>query len=176
MLELFSSEKIDWFWRVALAHSVIFFLFMLGLISFSIPMSGAVRPFFILMAIYYWAINRPTLIHPFFVFIYGIIFDSVLGFPIGIHSLLFLTVQWVIKRQRSFFLGQTYLVVWMGFAMTSLSVVLIEWLFFSVIAETWLNIKPMFFSFLITVLSFPIGTLIFIAVHRILPVKQKSYF
>lgn len=175
MFDFFSQEKIDWFSRVLLAQVVIFFLFMLGLVSFSIPMSGEVRPFFILMALYYWAIYRPSLLHPFFVFIYGIIFDLILGFPLGIHAVLFLLVQWVIKSQRLFFMGQTYLVVWIGFSLTVLSVLSVEWIFFSALAGAWLNLTSILTGFVMTSLLFPLITLMFIVVHKILPVTQKPY-
>lgn len=176
MPDVFSSEKIDWFWRVSLAQFFIFCLFMLGLVSFSIPMSEKIRPLFFLIAIYYWAIYRPGMIHPFFIFVYGIVFDLVLGFPVGIHALLFLTVQWIIKTQGVFFTGQTYLVVWLGFAVTVLSVLTAEWLFFSVFAGTLMGVTTMLISFVMTCLLYPLITAIFMMIHRILPVTQKPYF
>ncbi len=175
MVELFSPEKINWLWRVLIAQAIVFSLFMLGLISFSIPMSGEVRPFFILMALYYWAIYRPSLLHPVLVFFYGLVFDLVLGFPVGIHAVLFLLVQWVIKSQRLFFMGQTYLVVWIGFSLTVLSILSIEWFFFSALAGSWLSLKTITLTFLMTSLLFPLVTFFFIMAHKILPVTQKTY-
>ena len=165
---------LDWFWRLFLAQSVIFILFVMSLISFSLPMSDENRPYFILMAIYYWAIYRPTLILPIFVFCMGLVFDLVVGFPLGLHSILFLLVQLVIRNQRLFFMGQTYLVVWMGFTLTCFLVLTSEWLFFSAKTGEWVTLKPIVSSFLLTLLSFPLVTLLFISVHRLLPVAPKS--
>lgn len=175
MFDFFSSENIDWFWRVSVAQIFIFFLLLLGLISFSIPMSGEIRPFFILMALYYWSIYRPSLLHPFVVFLYGFIFDIVLGFPLGLHSILFLVIQWVIKSQRLFFMGQTYLVVWIGFTVTTFSALLIEWIFFSVLSAGFVPYSAMINNLVITVFLFPLVSYFFILMHRFLPIAHKPF-
>lgn len=175
MFDFVLFEKIDRLWRLCFAQSVVLFLSIINMISFYLPMTGEIRPYFILMAVYYWTIFRPTLLHPVILFFIGIIFDLVAGFPLGIHAVLFLLTQWVINTQRLFFMGQTYLVVWIGFALTCLSVLIIEWFFFSALAMHWINIKPVISSFIVTILLFPVITLLFISVQRLLPVVPKSH-
>lgn len=175
MSDFNSLEFLDWLWRILLAQGMIFLLFIAGMISFALPMTDQVRPYFIIMAIYYWAVYRPTLMHPLEVFAFGVVYDLVLGFPIGGHAILFLLVQWVIRNQRLFLLGQTYLVVWIGFILTCVSVYLSEWLFYSAFEQTWLSATPMMMSVLVTILVFPLASLLFIGVHRFLPVAPNAH-
>lgn len=175
MFNLNSLEIIDWLWRILLAQGMIFFLFIADMISFALPMTDQVRPYFIIMAIYYWAIYRPSLMHPLQVFAFGVIYDIVLFLPIGGHAILFLLVQWIIRNQRLFLLGQTYLVVWIGFVLTCAAIFLSEWLFYSGVEQTWLSVTPIISSALVTILVFPLISLLFIGVHRVLPVAPKAH-
>ena len=167
-------EKFENFPRFLFAHSIIFFLFVFSLINLSLPLTGQIRPFFILMAIFYWSMHRPNMIHPLLLFVYGIAFDLILNFPVGLHAILFLLVQWVIKTQRAFFMGQPYLVVWICFACTCFSVFAIEWIFFSVISSMLLNLTPVLSSFLLTVLMFPPVSLFFMLINKMLPLTPSS--
>lgn len=175
MSDFTSFEKINWFWRLSIAQSIIFILFMMGLVSFSLPLTEQIRPYFILIAIYHWTIYRPTLLHPILIFGIGFIFDLILAWNLGLHSILFLLVQWIIGKQRLFLLGQTYLVVWIGFALTCLSVIAFEWLFFSAVAGSWqAGISPLV-SCIATILLYPLVSLLFISVQRLLPAVPHSH-
>lgn len=160
--------------RYSLAYAFLAFLFFVGLVSLSIPMTESVRPYFFLMAVYYWAIYRPSLMPSFVIFASGLLYDLVLGFPVGLHAVLFLSVYLIIKNQRSFFLGQSYFIGWLGFLMTCLSVQMIEYLFFSLRLGSVLSLFPLVGNFLISALFFPLISLIFILLNRILPLAPKS--
>ena len=174
MIDFFSFERLGWLWRLFIAQCVTFILFMMSLTSFSLPMTGQVRPYFILMVIYYWAIYRPTFIPPVVVFFIGLFFDFLSGFPMGIHAILFLAAQWVIRDQRLFLMGQPYIMVWIGFALTCLFVYALEWGAFSLMNQSLLSVVPVLGSFSISILLFPLITLLFILVHRLLPVASHT--
>lgn len=171
MDETFSVHS---FLRYSVAYGFLLILFVLNLISFSIPLTELLRPYFILMAIYYWAIYRPDFIPPLVLFVLGVLYDLVLGFPIALHAILFLTVQWIIKNQRLFFLGQSYVSIWLGFILTCFSVLTLEFIFFSFLAHSFLDIKMIIGNLFVTVLGFPLITLFFILINRLLPLVPKS--
>ena len=168
------SEGLDWLWRISLAQTLILVLFFIGVISLSQPLADEVRPYFLLMAVYYWAIYRPTLLHPLQIFIFGLLFDILLALPVGGHAFLFLFVHWVIQHQRLYFLSQTYLVVWIGFALTCFSICVLEWLIYSALKQNWLPLIPILSTFVVSVLVFPVVSLLFVGVLRILPVAPHS--
>ena len=175
MVDFLSSEKLSLYSRLGIAHAVIFFLFLLGLISYSIPFSDATRPYFIIISIYFWAIYRPTLLPIAYVFILGLLFDFILNYPVGLHALLFVAVQWGIRDQRLFFLGQPYMIVLIGFAFTCFAVLLSEWLFFSLLLGRGGDFNSVIYGTLISTLIFPIVTLLFNMIYRILPPAPQPH-
>lgn len=171
-----SYEFLDWFWRLSVAHITTLSFLFLSLISFSFPITDTVRPYFILIIIYYWSINRPTLIPPVLIFLIGIFYDLILGLPIGFHAIVFVAINWIVKNQRLFFMGQPYVIVWLGFVFTTLATLVFEYLFFSILSTQWLDITPLLNSFIITSICFPFMTLILILVHRMLPDISTSLY
>ena len=170
----FSAEQLSWLGRILLAQCVSVFLIFMNVISFSIPYAGEVRPFFVLMAIYYWAIYRPTLIPPVLTFIIGVLLDLLAGFPVGLHAILFLILQWAVSDNRVFLMGQPYSMVWLGFGLTCVGFVFLEGLFFLAYIGGLPSLQVVLSSIALSVLLFPLITLLFIAAHRILPTTLKT--
>ena len=175
MNDFLSSENISWLWRVGLAHGLILFLFLLGVTSFGFSFDETVRPYFFIICIYFWSIYRPTLMSPVYVFILGLLFDILLGLPLGLHALLFVVLQWGIRDQRLFFLGQPYMIVWIGFAFTCFTMMSAEWLFFSIISEGVHDFQKVIYGTVISTLIFPLITLLFNVIYRILPSVSQTH-
>ncbi|MEM6781715.1 MAG: rod shape-determining protein MreD [Pseudomonadota bacterium] len=94
------SERFEWVWRFLLAHTVTLSLFFLALVSFAIPYAGQVKPYFLLMPIYFWSIYRPALVPPLFLLLIGVMFDLISGQSyLGLTAFILLAAQWVIKDQ-----------------------------------------------------------------------------
>ena len=176
MTEPLFNRHFDWFWRVSLAQFITFIFFIANIVSFSMPEAVLVRPYFILIAIYYWSIYRPTFLSPLFIFILGLLYDLILAYPLGLHSIIFIAVQWIVISQRLFFLGQSYMAVWLSFACLLFGVSGVEWLFFCFYLGSIVSFKAVFFSFLVTFFILPLMTTILVLAHRILPSESRSYF
>lgn len=175
MTDLFSIEKFDWLWRVLIAHAFVLFLLLVDISNLSISFLFQAKPFFLSMAIYYWAIYRPTLIHPFLIFSYGLIIDLIFSYPLGFHSVLFLVVQYFLKNQRLFFLGQPYLIFWIGFSITLAVMIFVEWLFFSIVSQSSLNFQFLIINYLASVFVFPLASLVFLGIHKLIPINTKKH-
>ncbi len=176
MIDFFSFENIRTYSRLALAHGFIFILFLLGVISYSVSSPDVVRPYFIVMALYFWSIYRPTLMSPAYVFALGLLFDFILNYPVGLHALIFVALQWIIRDQRLFFLGQPYFIAWIGFAFTCFSVLALEWGFFSLVSNIMFDYELVLWGSLVSILSYPLVTLLFHMIYRILPPVTQSHF
>lgn len=174
MKNFFSDNSFDWVWRVCVAQIFNTALFFLSLVSLYLPETGSIRPYFIVMLIYYWTTHRPSLLPPVFIFFIGLVYDFALSFPIGFHSALFLLMQWVLHKQRLFFMGQTYLVSWIGFCLTCFIVLSIEWAFFSIYSQSYINLIPLFQSLVLTAFLFPLIAILFKQIQKILPVSNQA--
>lgn len=158
-----------------LAHSVIIFLMLMNFVSLSVPYAGDFKPFFLLMAIYYWAIYRPTLVPIAYVFALGIIVDLQSGLPVGLSALLLVLCKAIVQRQRAFLMGQPYVTVWIGFGVISLLQSLIMWCVVSLQVWALMPIVPAVVAAGFSILLFPLISLILLGVHRLIPLQTGPY-
>jgi len=156
------------FGRFMATFAVLFCLLVLSAFPFKIGHFGEIRPSFILMAIYYWAIMRPSTLPPAAAFAVGIVVDLMGAFPLGLNALTFVVVQWVTRAQRKFLLGQSFVVIWMGLMLVTLGAGLLQWLLYSVF--NWhfdlSSIIPILMSVVMTSAIFPLIVLPLSAFNR----------
>lgn len=169
------TEKWDWLWRLVFAQCICLLFFFFDLVNFSLPLMGEIRPYLLLMAIYYWAIFRPTLLPALWIFTLGVLYDVVSGFPLGLHSVLFLVVQYIVRGQRLYLMGQPFTLIWLGFVITCSLVALCEWVFFSALNVQFMPFMPGVFSFLLSAVVFPFIQMILLFNHRLLPESHEHY-
>ncbi len=155
--------------RLSVAHGLTFALFLLTLCSFSIPHTGQVRPFFLLMAIYYWSVFRPTLVPPSAAFGMGLLVDFLSGLPGGLTAGLLVAVQWIVRGQRRYLMGQSYVVLWTGFAMVAFGTAAAQWAVFGLLRLSWPPVEPILAGAGLSVLLFPPVVVVLQRVHRLLP-------
>jgi rod shape-determining protein MreD len=175
MSDLLFTKKIEQFARLFAAYIHIIFLFFLDVISFSLPGIAETRPFFFLMAVYYWSIFRPTLMPPSIVFISGIMLDIISGIPVGVSSFILLTVGWVISTQRTYLMSQSYLVIWFGFFLTCIPTYIFNWGVISLIRGEIIPVMPSVASAVLSIFIFPVITIFLVMSHKLLPVDSKHY-
>lgn len=166
-------ETLSWTLRFVFAQIVIVLVLALSVTSFSIPVTGEVRPHFLLAAVFYWAVYRPTLMPPWYIFILGLIMDTLSNLPLGMNALILVVVHWVVRSQRVYLMGQSFFGLWMGFAVTAFLCASAQWSLFSLITRMLVPAGPSLAGAGVTILLFPLISLLLIAVHRVLPVASK---
>ncbi len=172
MSQLAIFDFLNWSVRLALAQLVTFVLLMLNVSSLSLPHAGDLKPFFLLMVVYYWSIYRPTVMPIAYTFILGILIDLLSDMPVGVSALILMIVQIIVLKSRLFLMGQPFIMVWLGFGIVSFAYALLSWFLLTLInfvifpKETFVQVL---IAGLLTALIFPLVTLVLQAVHRILP-------
>lgn len=147
----------------------IFLLFILNLVAVSHPFPAEIKAPLFLMAIYYWSIYRPTLLPLWLVFIAGCLFDLISGYPLGLNALVFVMAQWFISTQRRFLTGQSFVMIWLGFAMLALLSGIVQWAVFGLFSAVWLPPGGALLSVLLGVTIFPVVCIILHITHKVLP-------
>lgn len=175
MFHFFSSDSVDWAAKMFLAHSVIILLMFMNVVSLSMPYAGEFKPFFLLMAVYYWAIYRPTLIPIAYVFALGILMDLLSGLPVGLSALLLVLCKAIVQSQRAFLMGQPYVTVWIGFALISLVHIILLWMAISLQAWAFMPITSVIVAAGFSILLFPLISLILLGVHKLLPLQTGPH-
>lgn len=172
MAAAFDSDSLQNGWRLGVAHGMILLLAVLDLISFSMPYAGNVRPFFLLVGVYYWAVYRPTLMPPWYVFALGLMTDILSGLPVGLSAFVLVCVQWIVRSQRLYLMGQSFLGMWMGFGVTCLIVAAMQIILFSVVTQSLPPVAPALASVGLSVCLFPAISLALVGTHRLLPASS----
>lgn len=153
---------------------LIFLLLVLSNFPFKFGNFGEIRPSFMLMAVYYWAIMRPSTLSPLATFIVGIAFDLMGNFPLGLNAMTLVLAQWLTKSQRKFLLGQSFIVIWMGLALVSFGAGILQWLFYSAFYQHFdlLALRPILMSVIMTAAVFPLIVLPLAAFNKSLAERQ----
>jgi rod shape-determining protein MreD len=142
------------------------FLVMLNVLPLPIPFAGAISPFLVLAAVYYWAIFRPDLLPPAAVFVVGMLYDALGGGPFGLGTLFLLVAHTIVIRQRRFFHGKSFFVMWWGFIFVATGFALANWAAVFVMAGQLVAPAPGAARLLLTIAFYPCLTWLLLRIHR----------
>lgn len=159
-------NKLDQAGRNLAPLSVTLMLVLTGMVPSYLPNYDRVAPSLALMAVYYWAIHRPDLLRPSAAFAVGLLQDLLSGAPLGMNALVFVLIHQGVVRQRRFFLANSFLLLWWGFALIVLGAMFIQWIAYSVLSLKLLAMDAALFQALLTLSLFPLFAWLFIRVHR----------
>lgn len=159
--------------RLMVPHLLLLALLLLNVVALPLLPTGAVKPQFVLMAVYYWAIYRPTLLPPSFCFMIGLLMDVLSGMPPGINALVLVMTQWLVRDQRRFMMGQPYSTIWAVFGLVSVLAICAQWGMYGLVHMHWSPLLPVLSGALISLFLFPFITLLLVAAHRMLPVASR---
>jgi rod shape-determining protein MreD len=155
-------QKFDHLVRSCAPFFLSLVLVVLSVIPTHIPVYMEVAPILPLVSIYHWAIYRPNLLPVFAVFILGLLQDIMVGTPIGLYTLVFLTVYGIVTSQRRFFTGKSFLLYWLGFAAIAMLASFESYFLGSVWNGIILDFNAAIFQYLILLGIFPTLAWIFL--------------
>lgn len=134
---------------------------LLSLIPFGLVSHWLVFPALALTAVYFWAINQPSLLPPAVIFMIGLAQDFFSGGPVGLWALVYLVAYASVLSQRNILYSQPFAVLWGGFLILSLVVGVLIWLVGSFYYSQVLNVGPIALQVLSTSLVYPIMSKIY---------------
>jgi rod shape-determining protein MreD len=138
-------------------------LLIAEMVPLHVPGLAEIAPLLPLAAIYHWTIYRPDLMPAPVVFLLGLLHDALTGLPLGASTLAFLLVHGIVLTQRRFFIGKSFAIHWLGFAMVGAVAMLLLWLTASALNGTLIQLRSGFFQYLSTVGWFPVLSWLFLA-------------
>ena len=159
--------------RLLAPQLFLFAIILLSVLKLPFPYAGSVRPALLLMIVYYWSIYRPTLLPPALCFCAGLAVDILSGAPLGLNALVLVAVQWLIASQRRFLMGQNYLMLWAVFALVGGLAALTQWALYGLINLHWTSLTLPAASVGLSLLCFPLMTIVLIGLHKLLPVPSR---
>ncbi len=171
----FSFRKAEHAARLLVPQILLIVLLLLNMASLPLPYADSIKTHFVLMAIYYWAIYRPTLIPPSLCFLIGLLMDVMGGFALGLNAMVLVIVQWLVRDQRKFLMGQPYIVIWAVFGLVALCSTLLQWALNGLSnGMQWPEPMPVIAGTMVSLFLFPLVTLVLVMAHRMLPTPSRS--
>lgn len=131
-------------------------LILMSVVPTHIPGFASVVPQLALMGVFHWTVFRPDLFPLLGVFAIGILQDALSGAPMGVNTIVYLTVYGVVLGQRRFFLGKSFFVEWLGFCIIAAGAALQSWLLLSAYYTHVMAPGPVLFQFLMSAGAYPV--------------------
>ena len=126
-----------------------------GLTPLGLPHMELVSPPLALMAIFYWSIFRADLVSMAGAFLIGLAIDLLSGGPLGLNALMLLLAHELGVSQRRVFLGSSFLVNWVAFALVVSAVILVGWAAISLLNWTLLPAMPRLAQWALSLALYP---------------------
>jgi rod shape-determining protein MreD len=167
-------EKAETLARFCVPYALIFFLWIIDMVSLNIPYLQDLQPSFTLMFLFYWSIYRPTLLPSWLIFLMGVILDLVSGFPVGLNAFLFIVIQRVILDQRKIFSGQPFWTVLFAYALVATIFYMAQFIIFGVLQGQFISVETIFGITLLSVVFFPVISLMLHLTHKVLPFENNQ--
>lgn len=108
-----------------------------------------------LIVVYFWVLKKPTALGNGHIFFAGLINDVIMGFPLGISSLTFLTTSFVASYIKNMSVHTTLTSDWFTFLFALLISNLIFGLLLSYFSEITFNIEEISYNTFFTLMIFP---------------------
>lgn len=124
---------------------------------------------FDIMVIFYWCLFKPQIMESWFLFLMGLLQDSLLGLPLGFHSLLYIVFGCYIIPLLASYITGSFLIIWSGFALFSSIIIICNWIIFSLFYSSLFNINTSLLQLSVTIALYPMIHYIFHFVHSLLP-------
>lgn len=131
-------------------------LVIIGAVPLRVPGLQNVAPWLPMIAVFYWALNRPDLMPPAAAFAIGLIQDILSGAPIGTNAAVFVLLHAGVQSQRPFLHNKSFAVIWFGFAVAAVAAALLVWLLVMAMTLSLVDGRAVLLQALTTIGCFPI--------------------
>lgn len=168
------SQKLDHWSRMLLPGGMTLLLFIIFLLP-HLGFAGMAYfpPQILMISIYYWTIFHPASMPFWFIFLLGLISDSLFMAPLGITSLTLILFRLLILSQQHFLMKESFWGIWLGFAVSMALTQLLQWAITSAYFLSLLPFGPMAMQWVFTVGLYPLAHLLFNVFYNYLPPPSK---
>ncbi|MBE6444639.1 MAG: rod shape-determining protein MreD [Alphaproteobacteria bacterium] len=116
--------------------------------------------------VYFWLQHRPDLFNLWSAFGIGIIEDLISASPLGSNVFEVLLMYLLVNSTSRLFNAKPFIVLWYGFMALSLITLFSRWLIVSIYYSHFLPLSVLFFSYLVTIVLYPLLSLLMAAVQN----------
>jgi rod shape-determining protein MreD len=117
--------------------------------------SGEITPSFTLICIFYWGVYSPGALPYSFLFMLGLLQDALGGTPLGISSVIYLGMAYVLHAQRRLMGQALFGTIWMGCMLFTAMAALTQWGIMCLYSGIAYEIMPPLLRWVVTCIAYP---------------------
>lgn len=153
--------------RIASPYVAVVLLIILVRLPLRTDGLGLFMPFIGLAFVFYWSVHSREGVPAIALLVLGLLEDAVSGAPLGLSSIVLITVYAVLGNQQRFFVNKGFAAGWIGFAAIVLAVLAMVWLLWSFYEGRAMALLPLALSMLATIAVYPLLGLLFGRIHKL---------
>ena len=135
-------------------------LLLLSYVPLDFLLFSNIRPAVGIICVYFWMIHRPDLFNLLSVYVLALIDDIISNVPCGTNIFVLLIAYVILSNVLRFLVAKPFIVTWYGFAIVASVTFFAKWLILSVYYSQFLPFFIVFFSYLVTIVTYPFVSLI----------------
>ena len=139
---------------------------LLAAIPLHFPGAALVMPVFTLINIYYWNTFYAGALPLLFLFVLGILQDTLAGLPLGVSSFVNIVFALMLMRERHNFGKTVFGTMWLGFVSLSLLAFVLQWLIMSIYMAKLFPMSGLLLQWVSTCLAYPPVHLLLSRIYR----------
>lgn len=128
--------------------------------------NGDLAPAFTLICIFYWAVYLPGALPYSFLFILGLLQDSLSGMPLGISSFINMSMAFLLTSQRRLMGKTLFGTVWLTCAMLSALAFMAQWGAMCLYYSKPYDLGAPFLRWAVTCIAYPPSHLLLTQVYK----------
>jgi len=128
----------------------------------------SVTPALGLVALFFWALFRPSLLPPLLVFFIGLYHDLLSAGPLGLWTLTYLVFYGYFVERRTFYVGRTFQSLWFAFVVGVVIAGFVIWAVSSLFHYSLLSPVPVITQGLATMLVYPFWARVLMIFNRMI--------
>jgi len=168
------SERLEDIARYFAVYVLLSVFFIADIIALPSPFDWGMKIPFVVIAVYFWSIYRPTIMPAIIVFIIGLFIDILSGAPFGFNAVIYVVLQWAISDQRAFLSAQSFPMIWLIFALIYTLIMALQWFVTGLLNFSWAAITNILPDIGVALITFPLIMLILHMTRKILPNTKMS--
>ena len=133
---------------------------------------GSVTPIYEYAVVFYWCLFLPRSLPFWLIFLIGIVRDAILLSPIGISSIAFILLKWLVEKQHSKLSEKAFSIIWITYIIDITVVMLVKFVVLNIgfnYSYNFMNIVELFIKkWSITCILYPLMHLVFFMCRNIL--------
>lgn len=158
--------------RTVFPTATLFVLVLAMAIPVRVALPLPIAPALPVLALFFWLLYRPSAVPALAAFCFGLFHDILSGAPLGIHAIVYVVAHAAITTQRRFFVGKSFGVIWVGFAVVIVGSLALSWALASIYHATMLAPGDLVLQALVTICVYPFFAWLFLCCEASDPEKS----